>query len=90
MNIFFTIYSSPSVSMLQGTRTVSPGIIESNQYLPLTACPPSLALIYLHVSAGNSGIEPIGTVGEQCQCFFQQGPGIRFLSFNFFSPTELV
>ena len=35
--------------------------MESNQYLPLTACSPSLALISLQDSAGNSGIEPRGT-----------------------------
>lgn len=40
--------------------------MESNQYLPLTACSPSLALISLQVSAGNSGIEPRGT-NEQTQ-----------------------
>ena len=54
-------YSSPSVSMSHGARTVFPGTIESNQYSPLTACP-SLALISLQVSAGSSGIEPIATV----------------------------
>ena len=35
--------------------------MESNQYLPLTAFSPSLALISLQVSAGSSGIEPSGT-----------------------------
>ena len=40
--------------------------MESNQYLPLTACSPSLALISLQDSAGNSGIEPRGT-NEQTQ-----------------------
>ena len=55
-------YSSPSVSMSHGARTVFPGTIESNQYSPLTACPSSLALISLQVSTGSSGIEPIATV----------------------------
>lgn len=40
--------------------------MESNQNLPLTACSPSLALISLQDSAGNSGIEPRGT-NEQTQ-----------------------
>ena len=47
--------------MLQRASTVFPGIIESNQYFPLTACRPSLALISLHVSAGSLGMEPRGT-----------------------------
>ena len=54
-------FELPSVSMSQGASTGCLGIIESNQYLPLTACPPSLALISLHVSAGSSGMEPRGT-----------------------------
>jgi len=47
--------------MSQGASTGCPGMIKSNQYLPLTACLPSLALISLHVSAGSSGMEPRGT-----------------------------
>ena len=42
------------------------GLMESNQYLPLTACSPSLSLISLQDLAGNSGIEPMGT-GEDKQ-----------------------
>ena len=42
------------------------GLMESNQYLPLTACSPSLSLISLQDLAGNSGIEPRGT-GEDKQ-----------------------
>ena len=34
------------------------GLMESNQYLPLTACSPSLSLISLQDLAGTSGIEP--------------------------------
>ena len=54
-------FQLPSVSMSQGASTGCPGMIKSNQYLPLTACLPSLALISLHVSAGSSGMEPRGT-----------------------------
>ena len=36
-------------------------MIQSSQYLRLTACPPSLAFISLHESAGRSGMEPSGT-----------------------------
>ena len=53
---------SPSVSISHGARTVFPSTIESNQYSPLIACPSSLALISLQVSAGSPGIEPIATV----------------------------
>ena len=53
--------SSPLVFMSQGARTVLSGTIEWNQYLPLTACPPSLILISWQVSAGSSGMEPRGT-----------------------------
>ena len=42
------------------------GLMESNQYLPLTACSPSLSLISLQDLAGNSGIEPRET-GEDKQ-----------------------
>ena len=40
-------------------------MMESNQYLPLTACPPSLAFISLHVCADNSGMEPRGTEAKK-------------------------
>lgn len=33
-------------------------LVWSNQYLPLAACPPSLALISLHETGGSSGMEP--------------------------------
>ena len=33
-------------------------MMKFNQYLPLTAFPPSLALISLHESAGSSGMAP--------------------------------
>ena len=52
--------------MSQWARIVFKSLMESNQYLPLTAFSPSLALISLQVSAGNSGIEPRGT-NEQTQ-----------------------
>ena len=58
-------YSSPSLSMSHGARTVFAGTIESNQYSPLTACPSSLALISLQVPAGSSGKEPIATVERE-------------------------
>ena len=51
--------------MSQSASEVFPGLIESNQYLPLTACAPSLALISLHDLAGNSGIEPSGTKNQR-------------------------
>ena len=35
--------------------------MEEIQYLALTAFPPSLVLISLHVSAGSSGTDPRGT-----------------------------
>ena len=57
-NLFLLL---PSVPMSQWARIVFKSLMESNQYLPLTACSPSLALISLQVSAGNSGIEPRGT-----------------------------
>ena len=52
--------------MSQWARMVFQGLMESNQYLPLTACSPSLSLISLQDLAGNSGIEPRGT-GEDKQ-----------------------
>ena len=55
------LFKLPSFFISQWASTIFPGMIESNQYLPLTACPPSLALISLHVSAGSSGMEPRGT-----------------------------
>ena len=51
--------------MSQSASEVFPGLIESNQYLPLTACAPSLALISLHDLAGKSGMEPSGTENKQ-------------------------
>ena len=62
-NLFLLL---PSVPMSQWARIVFKSLMESNQYLSLTACSPSLALISLQVSAGNSGIEPRGT-NEQTQ-----------------------
>ena len=50
--------------MSQSASNVFPGLIESNQYLPLTACAPSLALTSLHDLAGNSGMEPSGTENQ--------------------------
>ena len=52
--------------MSQWARMVFQGLMESNQYLPLTACSPSLSLISLQDLAGNSGIEPRET-GEDKQ-----------------------
>ena len=52
--------------MSQWARMVFQGLMESNQYLPLTACSPSLSLISSQEWAGNSGIEPRGT-GEDKQ-----------------------
>ena len=54
--------------MSQGARTVFVGTIEVNQYLPLTARPPSLILISLQVSAGSSGIDPKGTKTRKYMC----------------------
>ena len=55
----------PSVFISHCASTVFPGKIESNQYFLLTACPPSLPLISVHVSAGSSGIEPSGTANKK-------------------------
>ena len=51
--------------MLQSASKVFPSLIESNQYLPLTAFAPSLALISLHDLAGNSRMEPSGAKNKK-------------------------
>ena len=51
-------------SISQSASTMLSGTIESNQYFPLTASPPSLALISWHDSAASSGMEPRGTKKE--------------------------
>ena len=48
----------PSVFISQYASTGTPGRMEENQYFLLTACPPLLALISVHVSAGSSGMDP--------------------------------
>lgn len=58
--------------MSQWVRTDNPVLLSSNQYLPLSACPPSLALISLQDSAGTSGTDPRGTGKENSHIIFQR------------------